>query len=208
LKQPDRIANFGKNFVVAVFTSALNTKPDNIYLLMKKIGIISDTHGYMDDRIRHFLSDRDEIWHAGDWGNIAVSDKLVSIALLRGVYGNIDGTDIRLTYPKDLRFMCEGIEVFITHIGGYPGKYAPDIRKELQLKPPNLFICGHSHIVKVVRDPKLGLLHINPGAAGKSGFHFIRTLVLMEIDGKEMKNLRIVELGPRTNEGPLEILPD
>ena len=167
---------------------------------MKKIGIISDTHGYLDDRIIHFLSDRDEIWHAGDWGGIEVSDKLAANAPLQGVYGNIDGREIRLTYPKILRFNCEGVNVFMTHIGGYPGKYSPDIREELKFNPPNLFICGHSHIVKVVRDPKLGLLHINPGAAGRSGFHQVRTLVLMDIEGSQIKNLRVVELGKRGEE--------
>lgn len=165
---------------------------------VKKIGIISDTHGYLDDRIIHFLSDRDEIWHAGDWGDIEVSDKLAAITTVRGVYGNIDGQKIRLTYPKTLRFKCEGVNVFMTHIGGYPGKYFPDIREELKSNPPNLFICGHSHIVKVIRDPKLGLLHINPGAAGRSGFHHVRTLVLLDIEGPQIKNLRVVELGSRT----------
>ncbi len=172
---------------------------------MKKIGIISDTHGYLDDRIIHFLSDRDEIWHAGDWGRIEVSDKLAAIAPIKGVYGNIDGREIRLTYPKTLRFNCEGVNVFMTHIGGYPGKYDPHIREELKSNPPNLFICGHSHIAKVIRDPKLGLLHINPGAAGRSGFHQVRTLVLLEIEGFQMKNLRVVELGSRAEEfGDLE----
>lgn len=166
---------------------------------MKKIGIISDTHGYLDDRIIHFLSDRDEIWHGGDWGRIEVSDKLAAITTVRGVYGNIDGQEIRLTYPKTLRFNCEGVNVFMTHIGGYPGKYDPNIREEIKSNPPNLFICGHSHIVKVIRDPKLGLLHINPGAAGRSGFHHIRTLVLLDIEGSQMKNLRVVELGAKGN---------
>jgi uncharacterized protein len=151
----------------------------------------------MDDRIIHFLSDRDEIWHAGDWGTIEVSDKLAAIAPVRGVYGNIDGREIRLTYPKDLRFNSEGLEVVMTHIGGYPGKYSPDIRKELQLNPPGLFICGHSHIMKVMRDPKLGLLHVNPGAAGISGFHKVRTLVLFEIDNGKMQNMKVVELGKK-----------
>src|ERR1017187_3152704 len=169
-------------------------------LSMKKIGIISDTHGYLDDRILHFLSDRDEIWHAGDWGGIGVSDKLAALATVRGVYGNIDGREIRLTYPKVLRFACEGVDVLITHIGGYPGKYDHGIRAELQSRPPDLFICGHSHIVKVIRDPKLGLLHINPGAAGRSGFHFVRTLMLLEIEEKQIKNVRVVELGPRVKD--------
>jgi len=166
---------------------------------LKKIGIISDTHGYLDERIIHHLKDRDEIWHAGDWGGIEVSDKLAAIAELKGVYGNIDGREIRLSYPKVLRFNCEGIHVLMTHIGGYPGKYAQDIRDEIKSNPPNLFICGHSHIVKIMRDPKSGLLHINPGAAGKSGFHKVRTLVLLDIEGSQIKNLRVVELGPKSD---------
>ena len=166
---------------------------------MKKIGIISDTHGYMDDRILHYLSGRDEIWHAGDWGTIAVADQLRKIAPLKGVYGNIDGNDIRIEFPKICRFMCEKLDVFITHIGGYPGRYAPDIRPLLQQKPPGLFICGHSHIIKVIRDPKLNLIHINPGAAGRSGFHKVRTLVLLEVDGKKLQNIQAVELGQRTS---------
>jgi hypothetical protein len=167
--------------------------------IMKKIGIISDTHGYMDDRILHFLAGSDEIWHAGDWGGIEVSEKLKEITpVLRGVYGNIDGRDVRLTYPKINRFVCEGVDVFMTHIGGYPGKYAPDIREALKANPPALFICGHSHILKVVRDPKLGLLHINPGAAGRSGFHKVRTLVLLEVNAGSIQNVRVIELGTRT----------
>lgn len=166
---------------------------------MKRIGLLSDTHGYMDERILHHLKDADEIWHAGDWGVYAVAEQLQTVAPVRGVYGNIDGQDIRITYPKIIRFRCEDLDVFITHIGGYPGKYAPDIRESLKADPPGLFICGHSHILKVVRDPKLNLLHINPGAAGRSGFHKVRTLVRFDVEGKEIKNLRVVELGPRTS---------
>ncbi len=173
---------------------------------MKKIGIISDTHGYMDERILHFLKDCDEIWHAGDWGNYSVAEKLQKEARVRGVYGNIDGQDIRSTYEKAIRFVCEGIVVLITHIGGYPGKYSPDIREAIKRNPPDLFICGHSHILKVMKDPKLNLLHINPGAAGRHGFHKVRTLVLMEVNGKKMENIRVVELGTRTtNPDDMEI---
>jgi putative phosphoesterase len=164
---------------------------------VKKIGIISDTHGYIDDRILHYLSDRDEIWHAGDWGNIAVSDALKKICLVRGVYGNIDGNDIRSVYKEHIRFVCEGLQVYMVHIGGYPGKYAPYIREAIQKNVPDLFICGHSHIAKVVRDPKLGLLHINPGAAGRSGFHKVRTLFLMEIHQGKISNMQAIELGKR-----------
>jgi putative phosphoesterase len=165
---------------------------------MRKIGIISDTHGYMDDRIIHFLSGRDEIWHAGDWGGIEVSDSLAKVAPLRGVYGNIDGREIRLSYPKDLVFKVEDVNVYITHIGGYPGRYSQDARKIISGEKPDLFICGHSHILKVMRDPKIGLLHINPGAAGRSGFHKVRTLVLLEIDGRNIQKVQVVELGRRT----------
>jgi putative phosphoesterase len=152
----------------------------------------------MDERIIHHLKDTDEIWHAGDWGIYNVVEQLQAITpLVRGVYGNIDGQDIRSTYPKVIRFACENITVLITHIGGYPGRYAPDIRPTLQANPPDLFICGHSHILKVIRDPKLNLLHINPGAAGRHGFQKVRTLVRFDVDGKQIKNLRVVELGPR-----------
>jgi hypothetical protein len=152
----------------------------------------------MDDRILYHLAGSDEIWHAGDWGVYAVAQQLKTVAPLRGVYGNIDGQDIRIEYPKVIRFNCEDVKVCITHIGGYPGRYAPDIRESLKAGPPDLFICGHSHILKVMRDPKLNLLHINPGAAGRSGFHKVRTLVRFEVERKEIKNLRVVELGPRT----------
>lgn len=168
---------------------------------MKRIGILSDTHGYIDDRILHYLSDRDEIWHAGDWGNIIVERELRTLkGLLRGVWGNIDGKEIRLEFPKVNRFVCEEVNVLMTHIGGYPGKYAPDMKAIIQRSPPNLFICGHSHIVKIIRDPKYNLIHINPGAAGRSGFHKVRTLVLLDIEGKTIKNLRVVELGTKSNE--------
>lgn len=168
---------------------------------MKKIGLLSDTHGYMDDRILHHLKNCDEIWHAGDWGNIEVSDKLKEVCpVVKGVYGNIDGKDVRITYPKNARFNCEEMDIWITHIGGYPGKYSLDVREEIKKNPPDVFICGHSHILKVMRDPKLNLLHINPGAAGRSGFHKIRTMVLLEIDGNNITKLQAVELGPRTKD--------
>jgi uncharacterized protein len=162
-----------------------------------KIGIISDTHGYLDERIIHHLSGCDEIWHAGDFGNVQVSDELAALKPLRGVYGNIDGGDLRLIHPMHNRFNCEGFDVWITHIGGYPGKYSPHLREKLKTKPPDIFICGHSHILKVIRDKKLGLLHINPGAAGNSGFHHVRTLVLMELENRKIIALNAVELGRR-----------
>jgi putative phosphoesterase len=164
---------------------------------MKKIGLLSDTHGYIDDRILHFFKDRDEIWHAGDWGSIEVSDKLSSVTKVRGVYGNIDGREIRLVYPESNRFVIEELDVWITHIGGYPGKYAINVREQLKANPPDLFICGHSHIIRIEKDQKLNLIYINPGAAGISGFHKVRTLVLFEINKSKLENMKVVELGAR-----------
>jgi uncharacterized protein len=164
---------------------------------MVRIGLISDTHNYLDDAVfRHF--DRcDEIWHAGDFGTAAIADKLKAFKPLKGVYGNIDGHDIRIGYPEKLRFRCEEIEILMTHIGGYPGRYAPAIRSELITQPPQLFVCGHSHILKVIYDDKLSCLHMNPGAAGKSGWHKVRTVIRFVIDGKDMKQCEVVELGAR-----------
>ncbi|KAA9346010.1 metallophosphoesterase family protein [Adhaeribacter soli] len=162
-----------------------------------KIGLLSDTHSYLDDRILHHLSACDEIWHAGDFGNLEVSDTLASLKPLRGVYGNIDEQTIRQIHPKVNRFTVEGLDVLMTHIGGYPGKYHPDIRNEIQQNPPKLFITGHSHILKVMPDKKLGLLHLNPGAAGRHGFHKVRTMMLFEINAGKIENLQVVELGKR-----------
>lgn len=164
---------------------------------MKRIGLISDTHNYLDPKIYTYFEECDELWHAGDIGTISITDELEKFKPLRAVYGNIDGQDVRIVHPKDQRFMCEGVDVWITHIGGYPGHYAPNIRQEIYNHPPKLFICGHSHILKVMFDKKLDLLHINPGAAGKHGFHKTRTIIRFTIDKTEMKNLEIVELGPR-----------
>ena len=162
-----------------------------------KIGLLSDTHSYLDDRILHHLSTCDEIWHAGDFGNLEVSDTLASLKPLRGVYGNIDGQEIRIIHPKVNRFKVEGLDVLMTHIGGYPGKYHPDIRTEINQNPPGLFITGHSHILKVMPDKKLNLLHLNPGAAGRHGFHQVRTLMKFEINAGKIENLQVVELGKR-----------
>jgi len=160
---------------------------------MKKILLISDTHGYIDEKIIKYASQVDEIWHAGDIGDISVSDKLKKIKPLRGVYGNIDDQKIRTEFPLHNRFMCEKVDVWITHIGGYPKRYNPKILEELKSNPPDLFICGHSHILKVINDKKLGLLHINPGAIGKYGLHSVRTMVQFEINGKKIENLSIIE---------------
>jgi putative phosphoesterase len=164
---------------------------------MKKIGLISDTHGYLDDAVFKYFDDRDEIWHAGDFGDIALADKLAAFKPLKGVYGNIDGNDIRSVYPEDLKFKCEDLSVWMTHIGGYPDKYSPRVKKEIYTKPPGLFISGHSHILKVVYDKKIQCLHINPGAAGKYGWHKKRTLIRFCISEEKIHTLDVVELGDR-----------
>ncbi len=163
-------------------------------LLMKKIGILSDTHGYWDDRYLKYFEDCNEIWHAGDIGSLAIIYKLGINKICRAVHGNADGQEIRREYPKHLRFKVEEVDIWLTHIGGYPGRYAPDVIPEIYENPPKLFVCGHSHILKVQYDKKLDLLHINPGAAGKQGWHTVRTLVRLTIDGKEMKDLEVIEM--------------
>ncbi|RSK44253.1 metallophosphoesterase family protein [Hymenobacter perfusus] len=164
---------------------------------MKKIGLLSDTHGYLDERILHHLRGCDEIWHAGDFGTAEVIDTLETVAPLRGVYGNIDGRDVRLTQPLVQEFELEGLRVLITHIGGYPGHYSPAGRTLVQERRPGLFISGHSHILKVMPDPRLGLLHLNPGAAGRQGFHKVRTLLRFDVADSRVQNLQAVELGPK-----------
>lgn len=164
---------------------------------MVKIGLISDTHGYLDEAVYKYFEDRDEIWHAGDFGNIELADSLASFKPLKGVYGNIDGKDIRQVYPENLKFKCEDVNVWMTHIGGYPDKYAPQVKHEIYTKPPDLFISGHSHILKVVFDKKINCLHINPGAAGKQGWHQKRTLVRFCISENKIHTLDVVELGDR-----------
>jgi len=165
---------------------------------MKKIGLISDTHNYLDPKVEKYFTECDEIWHVGDVGTIKVIDGLLKIVpIVRGVYGNIDGQDIRGYFPKNLRFKCEEVDVWMTHIGGYPNRYSLDVRDKIKKNPPQLFISGHSHILKVMYDKKLGLLHINPGAAGKHGFHKVKTIIRFTIEGKEIKNLEVIELGNR-----------
>ncbi len=160
---------------------------------MKRILLLSDTHGYIDERILEWAKQADEVWHAGDIGNIEVADKLEKQGLFRAVYGNIDGNTIRQTYPLDNRFMCEEVSVWITHIGGYPGRYNARVKHLLYNDPPKLFITGHSHILKVMNDQRLHMLHMNPGAIGKQGFHRKRTMLRFVIEGKEIKNLEIIE---------------
>jgi putative phosphoesterase len=164
---------------------------------MTKIGLISDTHGYLDEVVfRHFES-CDEIWHAGDFGTSAISDALQKFKPLRGVYGNIDGQDIRSVFPECLNWECEKVKVMMLHIGGAPPKYNPQAKILLQQYRPQLFISGHSHILKVMFDDKIQCLHMNPGAAGKHGWHKVRTLIRFEIDGSDMRNCEVIELGGR-----------
>ena len=164
---------------------------------MTRIGLLSDTHGYLDASVFTHFDRCDEVWHAGDFGDIAVADTLAAFKPLRGVYGNIDGQDIRATYPEHLRFTCESVEVWMTHIGGYPGRYSPQVKQAIQQTPPKLFISGHSHILKVMFDQKLQCLHLNPGAAGKQGWHKVRTLLRFSIDDNRIENLEVIELASR-----------
>jgi len=160
---------------------------------MRKIGLLSDTHGYIEERIIKFFSECDEIWHAGDIGNIETADNISKVKPVKAVYGNIDGQDVRKVYPQIQSFKCEEVQVLMTHIGGYPGKYEKSMKEAISRLKPNLFISGHSHILKVIYDNKNELLHINPGASGKSGMHRLQTAVRFEIDGTEIKNLEIFE---------------
>lgn len=157
---------------------------------MKKIGLLSDTHGYLDDKIFKYFEDRDEIWHAGDFGTLELAEQFASFKPLRGVYGNIDGKDIRAMYPEHLRFKCEEVDVWMTHIGGYPDRYSSKVKPDIYTKSPDLFICGHSHILKVIYDQKIQCLHINPGAAGKQGWHKQRTLIRFCISEKKFIHWR------------------
>jgi len=171
---------------------------------MTRIGLISDTHNYLDDAVFKHFGQCDEIWHAGDFGTAAIADKLKAFKPLRGVYGNVDGYDIRGEFPEKLRFKCEEVEVVMIHIGGYPGRYTPVAKAELFANPPQLFISGHSHILKVIYDDKLKCLHMNPGAAGTHGWHKVRTIIRFVIDGKNMKQCEVIELGNRGLVGNLK----
>ena len=167
---------------------------------MKRIGLLSDTHGYWDSKYEKYFSECDEIWHAGDIGTVEVAQKLAAIKPFRAVYGNIDGGDLRMMFGEKYRFKCEDVEVLMKHIGGYPGHYDASIRESLFARPPQLFISGHSHILKVLYDKTLQCLHINPGAAGMSGFHKVRTMVRFTVDGKEIKDLEVIELADEKND--------
>ena len=164
---------------------------------MIRIGLLSDTHAYLDNNVFVHFRECNEIWHAGDFGTIEVADRLAAESGLtvKGVYGNIDGPDIRSAFPEQLVFMCEQVKVMIRHIGGYPPRYNPETKKELLIQQPQLFISGHSHILKIMYDEKLHCLHMNPGAAGKQGWQKVRTIIRFVIDGKEMKDCEVIELG-------------
>nr|WP_299070229.1 metallophosphoesterase family protein [uncultured Allomuricauda sp.] len=164
---------------------------------MTKILLLSDTHGHMDGTILKYVEQADEVWHAGDIGSLDVTDTLKALKPVRGVYGNIDNHVIQKEFPEHNRFFCEDVDVWITHIGGYPTKYNVKVREEIKLNPPKLFICGHSHILKVMNDKKLNLLHMNPGACGIHGFHHMRTMLRFVIDGEKISNLEVIEIGKR-----------
>jgi uncharacterized protein len=160
---------------------------------MKKILLLSDTHGYIDDTVLKYVKQADEVWHAGDIGNLKVTNTIKSLKPLRAVYGNIDDAETRIEFPEHNRFMCEQVDVWITHIGGYPNRYDMRVRETIKQNPPDLFISGHSHILKVIPDKKLNLLHMNPGAIGIYGLHEVRTMLRFTIDGKKIDNLEVIE---------------
>lgn len=164
---------------------------------MRKILLLSDTHSHFEEKLLKYIPTVDEVWHAGDIGALTVCEQIEKLKPLRAVYGNIDDAFARKTYPENLVFMCEDVKVYITHIGGYPGKYSPAARKVILEEKPQLFICGHSHILKVMYDKQYDLLHLNPGAAGSHGFHQVKTLLRFVIDGTEIKDMEIIELGKR-----------
>ena len=161
---------------------------------MKKISLLSDTHSILDERFILHLKNSDEIWHAGDIGSLDVYDKLTKLSDVKAVYGNIDDHKIRIGLKSELFFKCEGLNIYMTHIGGYPGKYSKGIKEKIKKTNPNIFICGHSHILKIMNDKKNKLLFLNPGAAGNHGFHKVKTIIKFDINDKEIRNLRIIEL--------------
>ncbi len=164
---------------------------------MRKIGLLSDTHSHLDEKIFTYFQECDEIWHAGDIGDVSLADQLEEFKPFRAVYGNIDDEKIRARYPENLHFRCENLSVFMTHIGGYPGRYTKRVRDLIQQDPPDLYICGHSHILKVMPDKKHNLLHINPGACGIHGFHKVKTIIRFSIDGTQVQDMEVIELGLR-----------
>ena len=171
---------------------------------MKKILLLSDTHGYMDERILAYAAEADEVWHAGDIGRLDSIAALRQLKTFRAVYGNIDGQDIRKLAPLDNRFTVEGVTVWMTHIGGYPGRFDPRVREILRTRAPSLFVCGHSHILKVQYDQKHKMLCMNPGAAGISGFHKMRTMLRFALQEGDIQQLEVIELGPRGSSPPMQ----
>ena len=164
---------------------------------MTRVGIISDTHAHWDDRFATYFSEVDEIWHAGDIGSLEVAERFQGLGkVFRAVHGNIDGADLRRLFPELLRFRCEDADVLLKHIGGYPGRYDRSVALRLRMNPPDLFVCGHSHILKVLYDERLRLLHINPGAAGLYGCQHVRTLIRFTVDGRNFRDLEVIELAP------------
>jgi putative phosphoesterase len=161
---------------------------------LKKIGLMSDTHSYLHPQVFKYFEDVDEVWHGGDIGNVAVADQLEAFKPFRAVYGNVDGADVRIRYPEVLRFTLEDVPVMMIHIGGYPGRYAPGVKALIQQQPTKLFISGHSHILKVMPDPALHLLHMNPGACGQQGWHKVKTLLRFQLDKGNIQNLEVIEL--------------
>lgn len=163
-----------------------------------KIGVISDTHGFLDPKVFEYFKECDEVWHGGDIGDIRIVEALKKFKPLRAVFGNIDARDIQIQFPEDLWFECEGLNVLITHIAGAPPRYNPRVKKILQTRVPDVIVCGHSHILRVAKDPAYGgMLYINPGAAGNHGFHHMKTLIRFEISDQEVRNLEVIELGRR-----------
>lgn len=164
---------------------------------MKRILLLSDTHGHLDEKILKYVRSVDEVWHAGDIGTTVVADGISKLKMIRGVYGNIDGHELRSQFSENQIFSCDGVKVLMTHIGGYPGRYNSRVRNLIRVEKPQLYICGHSHILKVMQDRKNNLLHMNPGACGVQGFHKIRTLLRFELNQGKIENLEAVELGVR-----------
>ena len=163
---------------------------------MTRIGLLSDTHGFLDEKVFDYFKDCNEVWHAGDFGN-GIVERLKTFQMFKGVFGNIDDQSVRHEFPEQLVFTCEQVKVMIRHIGGSPPNYNPETRKELAIHKPQLFISGHSHILKVIYDDKINCLHINPGAAGRQGWQKARTIIRFAIDGSAIKNCEIIELGKR-----------